>query len=378
MNNDWKALTPHRPLDPGSDVYVTPPSGGARHIADWILAGGSTVLVGGPAGIGKSTEMAQAATLLQAERFACLVPLDRWENMRKLTPEQLLLRIAGRIAYVATQSLRLPVSPELRESLISAGVLKDDSMSVAPGGKAIPSAPALIRHTLSEVNRLVEQRRIALLIDGLEKVPPGAGATDLFDALGTLPENVDLVVVVPWHAAFGPRADAVLRAGEKFVALHAVEVEGEPGEPGRQFLRDLLSARLQLNAEAFEDAEGRARRTLVNEAAQWSGGVPRTFLQLLADAGTYARLRRNAPWPEPSDLADAVADQEDSLRRVLLPGDTQAILAVEGSDGRELALDRKVRLMAHGVLLERLRDRRPVLEVHPLARAAVKEMRRSA
>lgn len=392
MNTDWKVLAPHRPLDPGSEAYVTPPSGGAREIADWVLAGGSTVLVGGPAGVGKSTELARAATLLQAARFACLVPVDRWENMRKLTPEQLLLRIAGRVAFVAIRSLNLPVSFELRETLIAAGVLKDDTVKAAPG-KHVPTAPSLIRHTLDEVTRLVAQRRIALLIDGLEKVPPGAAAADLFDALGALPEEVDLVVVVPWHAAFGPRSEVVVRAGEKFTALRAQEVEGDAGEPGRRFLMDLLAARLGIKPadvepaaviggapRALEDARAEvlARLDLVMEAARWSGGIPRTFLQLLADAGTYGRLRRNVPWPEAADLVDAVADQEDSVRRLLLPGDTQAILAAEGSDGRELDLDRKVRLMAHGILLERQRDRRPMLEIHPLARAALKETPRDA
>jgi hypothetical protein len=220
----------------------------------------------------------------------------------------------------------------------------------------------------------------------MEKVPPGPGASDLFDALGALPEEVDLVVVVPWHAAFGPRPDAVVRAGEKFTALRAPEVDGDAGEPGRRFLMDLLIARLGINPESFDPAaivavasgsledaraKAQARRDLVTDAARWSGGIPRTFLQVLADAGTYARLRRNASWPEPVDLADAIADQEDSVRRLLLPGDTQAILAAEGTDGRELDLGRKVRLMAHGVLLERLRNRRPTLDVHPLARAAV-------
>ena len=392
MDHDWKSLAPHRPLDPGSDAYVAPPSGGAQEIADWILAGGSTVLLGGPAGVGKSTEMAQAAKLLQAARIACLVPLDRWENMRKLTPDQLLLRIAGRVAYVASQRLNLPVSADLREALILAGVLKDDSVK-PPQARQPPSAPSLVRHTLSEVSRLSAQRRITLLIDGLEKVPPGPGASDLFEALGALPDAVDLVVVVPWHAAFGPRSDAVVRAGERFTVLRALEVDGDAGEPGRQFLIDLLAARLGVNAQYFDPAttvavlsgtledfraEVAARRALVTDAARWSGGIPRTFLQLLADAGTYARLRRDASWPDPTDLADAVADQEDSLRRVLLPGDTQAILAAEGTDGRELDLGRKVRLMAHGVLLERLRKRRPTLEIHPLARAAVQEGRRDA
>jgi hypothetical protein len=333
--------------------------------------------------------MAEAAKLLQATRIACLVPLDRWENMRKLTPEQLLLRIAGRVAYVASQSLNLPVSADLREALILAGVLKDDSVKPSEERRP-PSAQSLLRHTLSEVSRLSAHRRITLLIDGLEKVPSGPGASDLFEALGALPEEVDLMAVVPWHAAFGPRSDVVVRAGERFTALRAPEVDGDAGAPGRRFLMDLLAARLGVNPEHFDPAaivsvfsgtledaraEALARRDLVTDAARWSGGIPRTFLQLLADAGTYARLRRDASWPEPGDLADAIADQEDSLRRVLLPGDTQAILAAEGTDGRELDLDRKVRLMAHGVLLERLRDRRPLLEVHPLARAAVKEGR---
>jgi hypothetical protein len=102
-----------------------------------------------------------------------------------------------------------------------------------------------------------------------------------------------------------------------------------------------------------------------------SGGLPRTFLQLVADAGTYARAKRDAAWPDDSDLQDAVADQEGSFRRALLPGDTQAILAAAGTDGRELELERKVRLLAQGILLERVRRDDTVLEIHSLAVRAV-------
>jgi len=97
------------------------------------------------------------------------------------------------------------------------------------------------------------------------------------------------------------------------------------------------------------------------------------FLQLMADAATYARLRRGGDWPIVEDLNDACADQADTLRRLLLPGDAAAIRQAAQTDGRELGLERKVRLMAHGILLERMRNRRPELEIHPLARAAVED-----
>ncbi len=98
MDPDWKALMPHRPLDPGDAAYVDRPADGGRAIADLVIAGKSTVLVAGPVGVGKSTELAAAAQGLQADRVVCLAPLDRWENMRRITAERALLRIAGTLA----------------------------------------------------------------------------------------------------------------------------------------------------------------------------------------------------------------------------------------------------------------------------------------
>ncbi len=369
MDYDWKALTPHKPLDPGDAAYVTRASGGAQDIVDWVLAGGSTVLVGGPAGIGKSTELARAAGLLPNGRVSCFIPLDRIENMRRVTPDQLLSRIAYCLVYIAHDLKGLPVSESLRAAV---GLNQSRPLITLQdlGAKSKPlSPPALLKQAISEVARLAQQR-IAIIIDGLEKVPPGPQATELFDALRDLPEEVDLVVVIPWHAAFGASSDnSIVRAGEKLMAIRAIEVEGDAGEPGRVFLMNLLAKRLVRSVDDFDPA----KRDLIAEAARWSGGIPRTFLQLMADAGTYARLRNESPWPEPEDMANAVADQQESFRRLLLPGDTKAIEAVRGTDGRELDVDRKVRLLAHGVLLERLRNRRPMLEIHPLAGAIINE-----
>lgn len=101
-----------------------------------------------------------------------------------------------------------------------------------------------------------------------------------------------------------------------------------------------------------------------------SGGLPRTLLQLVADAETYARTRGRSEM-NADDLASAVADQQESFRRLLLPGDTEAIRSTEGTDGRELDLEQRVRLMSHGLLLERWRDGQPFIEAHPLVRRAI-------
>jgi hypothetical protein len=361
MDPDWKALTPHRPLDPGDAAYVERPADGGRAIADLVVAGKSTVLVAGPVGVGKSTELAAAAQRLQASRVVCLAPLDRWENMRRITAERALLRIAGRLAYVALRVLRLPLSPPLRASLVAHGVLTPDP-SEGNTTSILQGSPAMLAHaTVEEVTRLSAQQHVALLVDGTEKAD-GGSAVELFDALADLPEELDLVVVVPWSAAYGPRAPDVIRQGERLFTVRALPVEGPLGDDGQFFLRQMLVQRI---APVSLPADF---RPILDLAAVWSGGIPRTFLQLIADAATNARLRRHGPWPTQEDLQDAAADLRDSFRRILLPGDTEALRAVDGTDGREMPLDRKVRLLAHAALLERAGEHGPFMEPHPLVR----------
>jgi hypothetical protein len=316
------------------------------------------VLVGGPTGVGKSTELAQAAAALAGERVACFIPLDRSENMRRLTAGQLLFRVSDSVASVA-RTHELGLSRALAHALD----YEENSADLA-------------RATLREVTRISHKRRITLLIDGLEKVPEGPETQEIFDALGLLADEAEVVAVVPWYAAFGPRADTVIQAGERFVAVRGVNVAaGHAGEDGRAFLAKVLLRRLELPNGALEDGPLAhqptliARRNLVADACAESGGIPRTFLQLMADAASYAEARRGIDWPREEDFRDACLDQSDSFRRLLLPGDEAALRAAVGTDGRELELGRKIRLMAHGILLERLENRQPVLEIHPLAKA---------
>lgn len=378
---DWKALKPHVPLGPGDAQYVARTGSAGDEIARWILADRSPLLVGGPAGVGKSTELARAAELLQPDRVACLVQLDRFESMRRITPDRMRLRIVQKVGYLAQAVLHLPLSESLRTALSK---VNDELQGVAVTHDITPTM--LLNATLTEIARISRQERVTLLIDGLEKVPQGPESLDLFEVLASIHEEVELVVIIPWHAAFGPQAETVIRSGERFVAARALEVVGASGEPGGPFLRKVLAQRLHWNEEEFDPnsvvgtirvslyearARATARRDLVNDAIRWSGGLPRVFLQILADAGSYAKLRRSDPWPIVEDLNDACADQVDSFRRLLLPGDVDAIRSAAGTNGSELELKRKIRLMAHGILLERLRDGVRLLDIHPLAQAAL-------
>jgi len=377
---DWKALKPHAPVLPGAAEYVARTGSAGDEISQWILADRSPLLVGGPAGVGKSTELARAAQMLQSDRIACLVQLDRFENMRRLTPDRMRLRIAQKVGYLAQELLHLRLSASLKNAL--------DKVNADLGGESVTheaTPSVLLNVALTEITRSSRQGHVTLLLDGLEKVPQGPESLELFEALASLRDEVELVVVIPWHAAFGPRAETVIRTGERFIAVRALDVQSDAGRPGREFLRKLLLQRLHWPEGEFDtdavvgteevsldEARARvaARRNLVDDAIRWSGGLPRVFLQLLADAGSYAKLRRSDPWPIVEDLNDACADQIDSFRRLLLPGDIDAIRGAAGTNGSELELDRKIRLMAHGILLERLRGGARVLDVHPLAQAA--------
>ena len=357
MTPDWSLLAPHRPVDSGGDQYVPPPSNIGEAMARWALASGAPVLVGGPTGVGKSTELAQAAAQLQSDRAVLLVQLDRLENMRRLEPERML----GRVAEIVDRLAGTAFSRE--------GVSFFANRNLTSG---IP--PASADAALSAVRGLarIKKRRVALLIDGLEKVPDGAQARALFDALRPLAEEADLIAVAPWSLAFGAEAnEPLVRQGERFFFVRAPEVEPVETAPGLPFLLRLLERRLQIGDMRRQTPAGFG--PIFRDAAVASGGLPRVFLQLIADCATYARLHRDADWPELSDLEDAKADQRDGMRRGLLPKDLKLIQWVDGTPGLDLAIDAKVRLLAHGLLLERVTPAGVVLRPHPLLRPLLRE-----
>lgn len=321
---DWKAIKPHVPIGPGDAQYVHRVGMGAKEVAARIAAGDSRLLLTGPPGSGKSTELAQLPALVAATHLAVLVTPGRQENMRRLGPGRLALLLA-------------------------------ESLARATDGEKLPPSK------IEETARKFAPRRVLFLVDDLDRSGPNADV--LFDVVRSLPDNVDVLAIPPWQWSYGGHGEGVLRADERFIILSPVD---PASEEGRSFLADILRRRLAGHVRAS------AHEPLVLDAIQKSGGEVRTFLQLMADAGTYARMRKRADyWPTEEDYRDALLDMEDSYARILLPGDTDAIKAIDRTDGRELDLSRKVRLLAHGILIDRTRDRRTTLEVHPLALRAV-------
>jgi hypothetical protein len=164
---------PHRPLGPGDAAYVVRPSNGGDTIANWIAAGGTTVLVGGPTGVGKSTELARAAQLLSATRATCLVQVDRMTNVHRLSADALMGLIAQRLVVTARDELQLQLSPALAAAAnnLPAAVLLAEEMFYASG-------PSAARVALDEIARRSQQGRVALLIAGLEKLLPGVATKE--------------------------------------------------------------------------------------------------------------------------------------------------------------------------------------------------------
>lgn len=277
--------------------------------------------------------------------------------------------VARQLVSIATDQLHLAISNELASAT---GVRAQKNIDASRVKSTLFRTSGInnARAAVAEVTRLSRQDRVALLVDGLEKLLPGPGTREIFDALSQLPESVDLIVVIPWHAAFGGGAEPILRGGERLHRVLALDTDGVAGIAAAHFFERVLARRL-LGADALPEP----LEPLLGHAFKASGGIPRVFLQLVADAGTYARVKRGEAWPDDSDLREAIVDQQDSFRRTLLPGDTQAIMAVEGTDGRELDLDRRVRLLAQGILLERVHDGRTWLQIHPLVVDAIQNSR---
>lgn len=360
MSIDWTKLRPHLPLGVGDTRHVARPSGDGERLASMLRAGFTSIAVAGPVGSGKSTEIATAAKALQGDRVACLVLLDRLTDMRSCDEREVYLFTAARLARLAVAVLHIELDPSTLKGLSYYGFEGPDFAGPAlaqPGSNERDLLIALIR----EVARKSQQGRVALLVDGLEKSPEPVARGALM-ALSSVKQDADLVVVVPPALVTGPDSHDVL-AEYRIFAIRPVPVVDEPGAPwkeSRAFLRAVLERRLGHTASAEEPLGW-----LIDRAAEASGGIPRTFLLLLQDCAGYAALSGRAI-PTESDLEIAVRDHRDSMARLLRDGDVAVLYVAHGTNGLEVPLERKVRFLTQGLLLEY--DFGPEVQVfvHPL------------
>ncbi|WP_309890201.1 hypothetical protein [Archangium sp.] len=353
---DWKALAPHKPLSGGDPLHVPRPLGDGRRLASLMKAGLGPFAIAGPVGSGKSTEIATAALELTGDFFAVDIALDQFMNMRQLSAANLLWALGSILFGAITQSRNLELElPEHVRSLLTG---EEPEAHEAPG----PYSDAFLA-AVREMKRKSSTLRIATLLDGLEKCPEEQARIAVRTIL-SLKDEVELAFVVPPSLVIGPENIDLLTELRVFPIrpVPVLEEGGSRWKEGRQFLADIFSRRMG------KDVDPQALAPLLETAAISSGGLPRTFLQLMRDAGGYAAVA-NRELPTREDLDNAMRDQADSLRRLLRDGDMRAMQEADGSDGLEIAIDRRIRLLTHGLLLENEVDGKIIVRMHPLLRA---------
>lgn len=374
---DWKALAPHQPLrvDEISASYVPRPSGGAQDLVARIRARlDRPIAVAGPAGCGKSTELAATAHELRNEAFCWLVPVERAFSAG-LPDSSVIERLALALSALVGDRRRAALSTELR------GALGEIEAELELGAETYVAqtalrGQALLRSVLKELAAMLATARVVVLGDGLERLPISS-ARAVARSLATLADVAAIVVVLPPGLVLGPESYEIVSeyrvhsVGPLPLGVAAV-LKGDDavtaaaeGVETRKFLREVVRRRLSLGDDLGE------LRNVVEQATDLSGGIVRVFLQLVQQAGDYATLS-GREIPNAVDFRRAADDQADTLFRLLKEGDKQLLREADGTDGSEVPIDRRIRYLSHGLLLEHQLDGRHVCTVAPLVRNRLK------
>lgn len=330
---DWKRLSPHLPVAKGDAAYVKRPFDGAERLAMKVRAGIGPIAVAGPVGCGKSTELAAAAALLEPDFTVLLLQLDRLRNLRLQDVLDGETFVMG--ALIGESNALGYISSNL--------YTRDEALR---GLRALKAARG--------------ERELVLLLDGLEKMPAERASEAVAGLMG-LRDEAKLVLVVPPSLVTGPDSYALSSADVKLFPIRAVPVEQDFAQAGR-FLKEIAARRLGLSTIPS------GLDPVVNKAITASGGLPRLFLQILQDAAGYASLEERT-WPSEEDLRNALQDHAESFQRLMREGDAAALAQANGTDGLEIPLERRLRLISHGLLLEYpVPGGRPVVRQHPLTK----------
>lgn len=265
------------PLKDGEAEYVERPDALGQKIIDRVINPIThRLLLAGPAGCGKTTELLHVVHLAQKAYTVILCPCDRDLDLYRFDRTILARYLLWRIVYVAS---RLPalfkLSPEIvrdAQRFIGTNDIELDDPRLFFSEVKVPHASASIYRTLQHL--LAEVPAPLLLIDGLEKIP--ADAADPLREFVRSPElsACQAVVVVPSWALLGWNA---LRTYEDVEVLE-ISVASEP-----DFVRSVLVRRV---GEVFALAA-------LHMAALASGGLVRDGLQLAGIACRRAMDERS-------------------------------------------------------------------------------------
>lgn len=372
MAVDWKSLRPHVPAGGYATHAGEPPALVARpderSLRSLVRETTEPLAVVGPAGSGKSSALSQLLREPLTQVGCVPVLLDHIrDELRGITLDAASESFFRAFTSPASfDDLMLAVTFFLALMQVGAASRGSGAHIDEPTRRARfmeVCKPYLGLSSHDQIRSLARDLRAALgvsqlviLLDGMERLPTETIRTDL-ERLLRMRAEFRVVAVLPAQVLYGPDAAWMT---EQFRVYSVPPVVVTPANSphaaaGRAFLREVLRTRVG-------DEGLRASADVLEAAISLSGGIPRTFLQLVQDSAMYARLAGRDALRE-SDLTAAVKDQRQSLRRLLDQGDKQEILRADGTDGAEIPRDRRARLIASGLILEYEEDGE--LVVHP-------------
>lgn len=305
-----RALRFTTPLEEGDTSYVERSDGLGQQILDRIMVPTMhRLLLAGPAGCGKSTELLQLHRLAHPNYSVFVCPCDRDLDLYHFDPVLLMRYLLWRILFVTTTELSDNVrltseiqrdvlhclgirtvlldSPRLFFSRLGSGeVLAQESASdalwssiklsgegsrIADEGKVYATFSRLV----SEIDRAFLP--VLLLIDGLEKMPPTLPADTLGKFIRSpLLDQCQSVLVVPSWTLYG---------WESMEQYPDTEVLRIPVLNNPAFVRTVVERRA---GDVFE-------RDALESVAESSGGVVRDGLQIASVACRTAMSERSSP-----------------------------------------------------------------------------------
>ena len=333
---DWKGLAPTRPLAVDDviarNLYVPRDGGGAREVDALLDAGlDQPVAIFGPAGAGKSTELAALSARRADKWVGVFVQLDRSVPYGETTDTDAVLDAIATAAIRSADSLNVPLSKELT---VAAGISSGRVPAHLVGYDFLLAA-------VREIRAASAQHAVGLMVDGLEKASSRVARETLAN-LQRLRGTAHVVVVVPSGIATGPAAAAL--SEYHLFSIGAVSVSPSVDAlmqgltDGDEFLFEIAARRLGVHVHDFggttpRDTTARA----IRKSIVLSGGLVRTFLQLLQKAALYAAMR-GFEFPDEPDVARAASDQTRFLLRLLKEGDAEALRRAHGTNGLELEI----------------------------------------
>lgn len=336
------------PLDAEDVRYIARPDElGQRILNRVMMPGARRLLLGGPAGGGKSTELLRIHALAHPNYTVFLCPCDRDLDLYKFDLFTLVRYLLWRVVFISTStnlssSLKL-TSEILRDALACIGAsepfLKSpraffSGSQVKPPDVDGPLLFDTFTRLLSEIERAF--LRPLLLVDGLEKVPPHVH----HDALGefvrvSILEKCQAIIVVP----------SFMLHGRESLALYPdVEVLTIATTQDPSFVRDIVARR------AGDVLTGEALHAI----ARYSGGIPRDGLQIAQQACRIAMDDRTSGVVTPDQVRRAKDGIRQGLRSMLSddPARANTFLDAVRRTG-ELPGDPDMRnlMLGHGIIL---------------------------